>query len=120
MPSFLERGSYHSMSSVDEHVASFADPMVKLVNKTSIKKTETSNCLCTLGSFWHWRIHSCVKQGAWGYECGFFPEEHHHRVCLDGLKCDPTKGAEDRYHSAGNANTFPASCIQCMPEDNCK
>jgi len=113
---FLQRGSHQSMSLVAEDVALFADPVLKLVNKTSIKQTETADCLCELGSFWHWRIHSCVKQGPWGYECGFFPGEHHHRVCLDGLKCSPVVGAKDTYtyhgEFQGTASSFPASCVR--------
>jgi len=89
----------------------------EVLNKTEIEKTNTSNCLCKLGFFWHWRIHQCVEQGGWGYECGFFPAEHHHRVCRDLLTCQKLPGAEDNYVSSGihegTAKTFPASCVFC-------
>jgi len=91
--------------------------MFEVLNKTEIKKTNTPNCLCKLGFFWHWRIHQCVQQGGWGYECGFFPAEHHHRVCQDHLSCQKLAGAEDTYVSSGiyegTAQTFPASCVPC-------
>merc|ERR1719324_2279118 len=82
-----------------------------VVEKSKIKATDTEGCLCDMGFFWHWRIHQCIPQGGWGYECGFFPKEHHHRVCADGLKCQPTKGAKDLYTSPGKyegtAKSFP-------------
>jgi len=49
--------------------------------------TFSQKCLCKKDEFWHWRLKKCFPQGGWGYECGFFPAEHHHRVCLDGLVC---------------------------------
>lgn len=103
-----------------------ADPLqphMEVVNKTEIQMGKNGTCLCDLGKFWHWRIHKCVEQGPWGYECGFFPAEHHHRVCVDNLKCQKTADAPDTYTSHGlyhgTANTFPASCVPCTPEDGC-
>jgi len=89
----------------------------EVVNKTSIKRDNSSvDCLCKIGSFWHWRIKSCVKQGGWGYECGFFPEEHHNKVCQDGLKCEPLKQTRVVYEHPG---AKPASCQTCEAEDKC-
>merc|ERR1719223_1226405 len=98
-------------------LAEFDNPSFDVVSKTPIQKTETAACLCPFGQFWHWRIHKCVNQGAWGYECGFFPGEHHHRACTDGLTCKATYKAEDTYSSYGKhygtANSFPATCDRC-------
>lgn len=100
------------------------EPKMEVLNKTEIQKETSSECLCELGAFWHWRIHRCVPQGAWGYECGFFPAEHHHRVCRDKLKCQKTADAPDTYTShglyEGTANTFPASCAPCSKTDECE
>merc|ERR1719253_1580849 len=99
------------------------EPIFKVLEETSPTKSEAAECLCPIGKFWHWRLKSCIAQGPWGYECGFFPEEHHHRVCQDGLKCQKLAGAEDNYHShgihKGRAGTFPASCVPCK-EGECK
>lgn len=88
----------------------------EVVNKTSINKSGSHDCLCKIGSFWHWRIKSCVKQGAWGYECGFFPEEHHDKVCKDSLKCVALDQDRVKYFHPG---AKPASCQACAPEDHC-
>merc|ERR1719259_536276 len=60
---------------------------LQVVSRSSLTTTDLGECLCPLGKFWHWNLHTCLDQGAWGYECGFFPEEHHQNVCQDGLKC---------------------------------
>lgn len=100
------------------------DLVLQVTKKTSLESEDSSECLCKLGTFWHWRIHQCVKQGSWGYECGFFPAEHWHRVCQDNLKCEELEGAEDNYHShgkfKGTADSKPASCKTCTKEDECK
>jgi len=88
----------------------------EVVNKSSIKRDDSVDCLCEIGSFWHWRIKSCVKQGGWGYECGFFPAEHHNKVCQDGLKCELLKQTRVTYEHPG---AMPASCQSCTPEDKC-
>lgn len=128
-PSFLQQGPRAQAALLPSLIQKETgtccqDPLFKLVNKTSIQQIETSACLCPIGSFWHWRIHSCVKQGSWGYECGFFPGEHHHRVCMDGLKCEPVQNAPDVYiyHGKfqGTAGSFPASCRKCGSDDSCK
>jgi hypothetical protein len=98
---------------------------VEVIQRESMSAGMVTDCLCPMGSFWHWRIEQCVEQGGWGYECGFFPAEHHHRVCKDGLVCKsvhpPTK---DVYYSYGKfmdtANSYPASCQTCSAEDKCK
>lgn len=61
---------------------------VDVLKKELPNVTEQADCLCPLGQFWHWRLASCIQQGPWGYECGFFPMEHHHRVCQDSMKCN--------------------------------
>merc|ERR1719420_2589999 len=86
-----------------------------VVEKTRINATDTAGCLCDMGFFWHWRIHQCIPQGGWGYECGFFPKEHHHRVCADHLKCQLLR-KERTYHTAKAA---AGSCQPCQPEDKC-
>merc|ERR1719199_424168 len=97
---------------------------VEVVNKSLPKVKEQSKCLCKVGKFWHWRLASCIEQGPWGYECGFFPLEHHHRVCQDNLKCDPLKTSNSTggYHPHGDshkARSLPATCVRCQPEDHC-
>jgi len=97
---------------------------VEVIKKDLPTTKEGTKCLCPVGQFWHWRLASCIEQGPWGYECGFFPMEHHHRVCVDMLKCEPLKGANStaHYHPYGDslkASTFPASCTRCGPEDKC-
>merc|ERR1719199_1712889 len=108
--SLITRESYEIAKMNSTSVA----PILEVVDKSELTKSESANCLCPLGQFWHWRIHACVDQGGWGYECGFFPGEHHHRVCQDGLKCQPLKSGFDNYISygmyQGTANSFPASC----------
>merc|ERR1719265_983715 len=88
----------------------------KVLNKTSIEKKDSVDCLCELGSFWHWRIKACVKQGGWGYECGYFPKEHHDKVCQDNLKCEVLEQTKVKYFHPG---ARPTSCTPCKPEDNC-
>jgi hypothetical protein len=39
------------------------DVSYEVVNKTSIERKGTTDCLCKIGSFWHWRIKSC--QAGW-------------------------------------------------------
>jgi hypothetical protein len=92
------------------------DISYEVVKKTSISRDGSSSCLCERGFFWHWRIHSCVKQGPWGYECGFFPGEHHHMVCMDGLKCEVLDQTRIKYVHPG---AVPASCQECTKEDQC-
>mmetsp|Transcript_70831 Transcript_70831/g.179299 ORF Transcript_70831/g.179299 Transcript_70831/m.179299 type:complete len:384 (-) Transcript_70831:383-1534(-) len=98
------------------------DAMFEVLNKTKPETTLTTDCICPLGKFWHWRLHKCITQGAWGYECGFFPEEHKHRVCQDGLACKAIATA-DNYNSPGKfqgtARSRPATCVQCMAGDSC-
>lgn len=90
----------------------------EVIEKQSIKRDNSTDCLCEMGMFWHWRIKQCIKQGPWGYECGFFPEEHHRMVCQDGLHCEELKDTKVKYqwHSKGAA---PASCQHCEAEDKC-
>jgi hypothetical protein len=88
----------------------------KVVKKESIHRNSSTDCLCELGSFWHWRIKKCVKQGGWGYECGFFPAEHHNKVCQDGLKCELLNKTGVKYIHPG---AVPASCQACEAEDKC-
>jgi len=95
----------------------------EVLENSSLQAQEHDECLCEQGEFWHWRLKQCIKQGGWGYECGFFPAEHHHRVCKDGLTCKPV-GTKDPYIShgvyEGTAGSVPASCVECTPEDKCK
>lgn len=104
--------------------AALGEPILEVTDKTEIEQKTTSGCLCDMGYFWHWRVHQCIQQGAWGYECGFFPGEHHHRVCADGLVCERLRGAQDNYESHGKyhdtSGSFPASCQHCEDEDQCK
>lgn len=88
----------------------------EVIKKESIKRKGSADCLCKMGEFWHWRIKSCVKQGGWGYECGFFPAEHHDKVCRDGLKCEPLNQTKTKYVHPG---AVPASCKACGQEDKC-
>lgn len=95
------------------------DIKMEVINKTSFDNTGKKDCLCETGQFWHWRIHTCIDQGGWGYECGFFPEEHHRLVCKDDLKCVKLEGTSVKYlgHHDG---AVPASCKSCTEEDKCK
>ena len=98
------------------------DVSFKIVKETLPVKKQSSNCLCEMGSFWHWRIKKCIPQGPWGYECGFFPLEHHHRVCQDGLKCQTLPGTSVDYHDHGpdgKEESFPATCVPCTKGDKC-
>jgi hypothetical protein len=97
---------------------------VDVTNKSLPKVKESPKCLCPLTKFWHWRLASCIDQGPWGYECGFFPIEHHHRVCQDLLKCEQlNKGnTSSAYHPFGDskkAQSVPASCNRCGQQDSC-
>lgn len=87
----------------------------EVLDKTSIGKKSTVDCLCKMGTFWHWRIKSCVKQGGPLYECGFFPAEHHNMTCQDGLKC-VALDTDVKYTHPG---AKPASCRSCTPADQC-
>jgi len=94
------------------------DVNYEVVKKESISRNTTTDCLCKLGSFWHWRIKSCIKQGGWAYECGFFPAEHHDKVCQDGLKCEVLNQTRvTSYH--GHPGAVPASCQECEKQDKC-
>lgn len=90
--------------------------MVEVLENTSIMHEHTDDCMCNMGEFWHWRIKQCIKQGPWGYECGFFPGEHHRFVCMDGLKCDKLDQTKLEYQHPG---AVPASCKQCEDSDHC-
>jgi len=92
------------------------DAHVEIIEKSQIESKKATACMCPLGKFWHWRIRQCIDQGAWGYECGFFPKEHWHRVCQDGLKCAELQTQSQGYFHDG---AHPASCQRCKPEDNC-
>merc|ERR1719162_1731326 len=92
------------------------DVNYEVIKKKSIERKGTMDCLCEVGSFWHWRIKDCVKQGAWAYECGFFPAEHHGMVCIDGLKCEALNTTIDY---SGHPGAKPASCQHCEEEDKC-
>jgi len=92
------------------------DIQYEVLEKKSIKRESTLDCMCKLGSFWHWRIKDCVEQGAWGYECGFFPAEHHDKVCQDKLKCELLDQTRHDYFHPGAA---PGSCKKCDANDNC-
>ena len=96
------------------------EPTFKVLETTSIQVGEPSGCLCKPGQFWHWRIKQCINQGPWGYECGFFPEEHHRFVCQTNLKCEvldqSKKKVQVEYTHEG---AVPASCEHCAPEDEC-
>lgn len=93
------------------------DVSYKVVEKSSIGKEGTTDCLCKLGSFWHWRIKSCVEQGPWSYECGFFPAEHHDKVCQDKYQCEVLKTKNNVTYGAHGA--VPASCQPCSKDDKC-
>lgn len=86
-----------------------------IMKRTHIEHKASAKCICPLGEFWHWRIRQCIKQGPWGYECGFFPKEHWHRVCQDGLKCAHLKGSQEYFHDGA----APASCQYCTAKDKC-
>lgn len=88
----------------------------EVVDKQSIQMNSTSACLCEQGRFWHWRIKQCINQGYWGYECGFFPSEHHRFVCADGLNCEVLEESQVKYFHKG---AVPASCQHCSADDNC-
>lgn len=88
----------------------------EVIKKESITRNSSTDCLCELGTFWHWRIKACIKQGGWGYECGFFPAEHHDKVCQDGLKCELLKQERVQYFHPG---ATPASCQSCTEADKC-
>jgi hypothetical protein len=90
----------------------------EVVKKTSISKDSSTDCLCKMGTFWHWRIKQCVDQGAWGYECGFFPGEHHRMVCADSLKCE-SLGDTDVNYIGHKAGAKPATCLKCTAQDQC-
>jgi len=101
--------------------SAFSDePTFKVIETTSIQAGEPSGCLCEPGQFWHWRIKQCISQGPWGYECGFFPSEHHRFVCQTALKCQildqSKKQVKVEYTHEG---AVPASCEHCEPEDKC-
>jgi hypothetical protein len=94
------------------------DISYEVVKKTSISRDLSADCLCEMGTFWHWRIKQCVDQGAWGYECGFFPGEHWRMVCQDRLKCEALEDTTIKYHGH-NAGARPASCQACTAADGC-
>jgi len=87
----------------------------QMLEETHIEAKASAECICPLGEFWHWRIRQCIKQAPWGYECGFFPKEHWHRVCQDGLKCSALKDGTGYFHDGAAA----ASCQYCKKEDKC-
>lgn len=93
------------------------DVKYKVLEKKSIKRDGTLDCLCEMGHFWHWRIKACIEQGSWGYECGFFPGEHHDKVCNDGLKCNLLNGTQVTY--GGYKGAVPANCQKCSEKDKC-
>ena len=92
--------------------------VLEVVNRTSLATIRSGECVCPLGKFWHWNAHRCVDQGGWGYECGFFPAEHHQMVCKDGFKCQKIK-SNTVYtpHSKNTVDSFPATCVDCTAED---
>lgn len=91
-----------------------------VVEKSSISSAATAKCLCNVGQFWHWRINKCISQGAWGYECGFFPAEHHRVACKDGLKCERLHSSELKGAAYLNhVGAKPASCTRCTTDDHC-
>jgi len=97
------------------------EPSFEVVAKTSIVAKETSECLCEAGEFWHWRIKQCIKQGDWGYECGFFPAEHHRFVCKDNLQCDVLDQSKREVKTTYvHDGAVPASCQHCSAEQECK
>lgn len=81
-------------------------------------------CPCPLGTFFHTVTKKCVKQGGFGYECGFFPAAYQHRVCQDGLTCKKVDLIKDNYVSHGiyekKAGSRPATCKVCTAEDKCE
>lgn len=85
-----------------------SEPMFEVLTNTSISGKATQDCLCQLGQFWHWRIKECITQGSWGYECGFFPAEHHRFVCRDGLTCEKLENTKIQYQHEG---AVPATCL---------
>lgn len=99
------------------------DVTFKVVEETLPTTADLSQCICQQGRFWHWRLKKCVPQGSWGYECGFFPHEHHHEVCKDGLKCSEVKKRTSLYQVRVDAaqiqKSFPATCVPCKFEDHC-
>mmetsp|Transcript_102414 Transcript_102414/g.161643 ORF Transcript_102414/g.161643 Transcript_102414/m.161643 type:complete len:493 (+) Transcript_102414:38-1516(+) len=94
------------------------DISYEVTKKTSISRDLSADCLCEMGTFWHWRIKQCVDQGAWGYECGFFPGEHHRMVCQDRLQCEALDDTDIKYHGH-KAGARPASCQACTAQDKC-
>lgn len=86
-----------------------SQPAHEILKKTSMTVNTSVTCPCNLGFFWHAKHKECVKQGSWGYACGFFPAEQRAHACRDGLKCSP--GAED---SSGSM-----SCVPCVAQDKC-
>jgi len=93
----------------------------EVVETTSIEAKKTEDCICEKGQFWHWRIKQCIGQGAWGYECGFFPEEHHQYVCRDALKCQVLdQSSSETKVTYSHEGAVPANCQHCTAGDNCK
>jgi len=86
-----------------------------ILEEKHIEFKKSAKCMCPKGKFWHWRIKQCIPQGQWGYECGFFPREHWHRVCQDGYVCKRLKSKAEYHHDGAG----PATCQHCQPEDNC-
>jgi len=105
-----------------EYTVEGDDEIEKVLAKERIQRTEITSeaeleCVCPLGEFWHFRIKKCVKQGGWGYECGFFPKEHWKNVCEDGLTCRAAGAAAKTDYGSHGAQT--ATCVPCAAEDKC-
>jgi len=113
----------HVRRATDASGPANATTALEVLENKSLTVREVKECLCHVGEFWHSRLNKCIKQGGWGYECGFFPREHHDRVCKDGLVCKPI-GNKDTYIShgmyRGTAGSIPATCVDCTPEDKCQ
>eukprot|EP00927_Polykrikos_kofoidii_P029090 TRINITY_DN25206_c0_g1_i1.p1 TRINITY_DN25206_c0_g1~~TRINITY_DN25206_c0_g1_i1.p1 ORF type:complete len:359 (+),score=43.67 TRINITY_DN25206_c0_g1_i1:244-1320(+) len=88
----------------------------EVLSRKSFEQVETTSCSCKKGQFWHWQINSCIDQGGWGYECGFFPYEHQRLACQDGLKCVSVTGTQE----FGVNGERAATCVPCKPEDFCR
>lgn len=93
------------------------DVKVEVVKKEPFKSESKSSCICPEGTFWHSRINECIAKGGLGYECGFFPSEHHESVCKDGFTCRKLDDTPIKYFHKG---AVPASCQPCKAEDKCE
>eukprot|EP00930_Biecheleria_cincta_P036309 TRINITY_DN2490_c0_g1_i1.p1 TRINITY_DN2490_c0_g1~~TRINITY_DN2490_c0_g1_i1.p1 ORF type:complete len:863 (+),score=252.96 TRINITY_DN2490_c0_g1_i1:77-2665(+) len=81
------------------------------------------SCVCQLGDFFDPQNKTCVKQKAWGKECGSFPKKLQHLVCQDGLVCrrwDVPDNYKPTATEEGKIGTAPITCDRCKDSDGCK